>query len=245
MKVLGVKIDNLSKKEILEKIEFFLNEPSFHQLATVNPEFVLEAQQDEDFRNILNQNDLNVADGVGIQYAFWRFGKKLKARIAGVDLLEEILQIANHKKLSVFLAINKNGLSSYSEIKTVLEKKYPSLKIGGSDIELNHQSAVISHQNREDDDRLPIADYDILFCNFGAPAQENFIYSQKDAKIRLAMGVGGSFDFLTGKITRAPIWMRRVGLEWLWRFIQEPSYRAGRIFKATVVFPIKILFSKK
>ncbi len=244
MKLLSVRIDNLTKKEILEKIEFFLSEDAFHQLATVNPEFILTAQRDEKFKNLLNECSLNVADGIGLRYACLRFGKILKARFAGVDLLAEILKIADEKRLSVFLAINKNGLSSYDEIKNVLEKKYPSLKIGGSDIELNHQSAVISNQNRENDDRLLIADYDILFCNFGAPAQENFIYSQKDAKIRLAMGAGGSFDFLTGKITRAPIWMRKVGLEWLWRFIQQPAGRAKRIFNAIIIFPIKILFSK-
>ena len=232
MKLLGVRIDNLAKKEILEKIEFFLSEDAFHQLATVNPEFILAAQQDEAFKGLLNQCSLSVADGIGLKYAFLRFGKILKTRFAGVDLLGEILKIADERKFSVFLAISKDGLSSYDEIKAVLEKKYPSLKIGGSDIKLSHQSSVISHQKREEDDRLPIADYDILFCNFGSPQQERFIYSQKGAKIRLAMGVGGSFDFLTGKITRAPLWMRKVGLEWLWRFMQQPVIRARRIFKA-------------
>ncbi len=245
MHILGIRIDNLGKKEILEKIEFFLDEEKFHQIATINPEFILQAQKDCDFKNVINMCNLNVADGAGIGYAFLRFGKFLKTRLAGVDLLEEILKIANERKLNIFLAISKNGLSSYFEIKTVLEKKYPSLKIGGSDIELSHQSSFISHQNREDDDRLPITDYDILFSNFGAPAQEKFINSQKNAKLRLAMGVGGSFDFITGKIVRAPIWMRAIGLEWLWRFAQEPKYRAKRIFNATIVFPIKILFSKK
>jgi N-acetylglucosaminyldiphosphoundecaprenol N-acetyl-beta-D-mannosaminyltransferase len=244
MKLLGVRIDNLAKKEILEKIEFFLSEDAFHQLATVNPEFILTAQQDEAFKGLLNQCSLNVADGIGLKYAFLRFGKILKTRFAGVDLLGEILKIADERKFSVFLAISKDGLSSYDEIKAVLEKKYPSLKIGGGDIKLSHQSSVISHQKREEDDRLPITDYDILFCNFGSPQQERFIYSQKDAKIRLAMGVGGSFDFLTGKIARAPIWMRKIGLEWLWRLMQQPVARARRIFKAVIVFPIKILFSK-
>jgi N-acetylglucosaminyldiphosphoundecaprenol N-acetyl-beta-D-mannosaminyltransferase len=233
MRVLGIRIDNLGKKEILKKIEFFLSEEKFHQIATINPEFILTAQKDEDFKNILNQCDLNVADGVGIRFAFLRFGKTLKSRFAGADLLEEILQIANDKKLSAFLAISNKGLSNYDEIKTALEKKYPDINFSGDSIECNPHSTF--HVPRST----------ILFCNFGAPNQERFIKSQKSAKIRLAMGVGGSFDFLTGKITRAPFWMRKFGLEWLWRFFQEPSYRFKRIFQAVIIFPIKILFSKK
>ena len=152
----------------------------------------------------------------------------------GVDLLTEILQIANEGRLSVFLAINKDGLSSYKEIVLVLNKNYPNINFFGEDI-----------NPRITDYQLLITSYSILFCNFGSPFQETFIQSQKDARIRIAMGVGGSFDFLTGKIARAPFWMRQFGLEWLWRFVQEPKYRVKRIFKAVIVFPIKILFSKK
>ena len=234
MMVLGIEIDNLTKKEILEKLEFFLSEDKFHQIATINPEFILRAQKDREFKAILNQCDLKVADGVGIWYAFLRFGKKLKTTMPGVDLLTEILQIANEGRLSVFLAINKDGLSSYKEIVLVLNKNYPNINFFGEDI-----------NPRITDYQLLITSYSILFCNFGYPFQETFIQSQKDARIRIAMGVGGSFDFLTGKITRAPFWMRQFGLEWLWRFVQEPKYRVKRIFKAVIVFPIKILFSKK
>jgi len=233
MKLLGVRIDNLSRKEILEKIEFFLNEDKFHQIATVNPEFILRAQKDSAFKNILNQCDLNVADGVGIWYAFLRFGKFLQTRLAGVDLLEEILKIANEQKLSVFLAVSKEGLSSYEEIAKVLSGKYPNIKFSGSDIDPN----ITDYQ-------LLVTSYCLLLCNFGAPFQEVFIRSQKDAKIRLGMGVGGSFDFLTGKISRAPRPMRKLGLEWLWRLLRQPVYRTKRIFKAVIIFPIKILFSK-
>ena len=99
MNILGVRIDNLSKKEVLEKIEYFLSDGRFHQIVTVNTEFILQAQKDEDFKSILNTTDLNIADGVGIWFAFLRFGKLLKARIAGVDLMYEILRIVNEKRL--------------------------------------------------------------------------------------------------------------------------------------------------
>lgn len=232
MNILGVRIDNLSKKEILEKVEFFLNEEKFHQVATVNPEFVLEAQGNPQFKAVLNQTALNVADGVGIWYAFLRFGKNLKTRLAGADLLHEILQKAEAKNLSVFLAVNKNGLSSFEEIKTALWKKYPKLEISGQEFE---PSAPIESQ---------VVNCELVFCNFGAPSQEIFLNSLKNDTIKLAMGVGGAFDFLTGKRKRAPKIMRKFGLEWLWRFMLEPKYRINRIINAAFVFPIKVLLSK-
>lgn len=234
-KILDTRVDNFSKKEILEKVEFFLNENKFHQIATINPEFVLQAQKDVEFENILNNCDLNVADGFGIKLAFWRYGRHLKTRMAGANLTQEILKMADNKKLSMFLAANKDGLSGFEEIKSAILKIYPNLEIAGADLNKN----AISYQ-------IPDTKYQILFCNFGAPYQEKFIHSlknAKDSKIKLAMGVGGSFDFLTGKIKRAPKIIRAAGFEWLWRFILEPKYRLKRIWNATVVFMIKIIFN--
>ncbi len=256
MKILGIKIDNLDKKEILEKIESFLRSDKFHQIATVNPEFILTAQKDKEFKNILNNCDLNIADGVGLKFAFWRCGQKLKARIAGVDLMWEILKIANDRGLSIFLAADKNGLSGWEETKDAILRKYPGLKISGkninhachserSDSEVEESTCVkIRSLDYARDDS--IKNYDIVFCNFGHPHQEKFIYSLKSQKydnIKLAMGVGGSFDFATGKLRRAPLWVRKIGLEWLFRLIQQPK-RIKRIFNAVIIFPVKIIFNK-
>ena len=233
MKILGIRIDNFSKKEILEKIEFFLTEEKFHQIATVNPEFILQTRKNEEFKKILNGCDLNIADGIGLKYAFVRFGKWLKYRFAGVDLMHEILKIAEGKKMSVFLAVNANGLSFYEEIRNILTEKYSNIKFIGENIDHN----VTCHMSH-------VARCDILFCNFGAPYQEVFINSVKNDSIRLAMGVGGSFDFLTGKVKRAPKFIRNFGLEWLWRFVQEPKYRFKRIINAVIVFPLRVIFKK-
>jgi N-acetylglucosaminyldiphosphoundecaprenol N-acetyl-beta-D-mannosaminyltransferase len=246
MKILDVRIDNFSKKEILEKIEFFLNEEKIHQIATVNPEFILRAQKDSEFKNVLNKSDLNVADGVGIWYAFLKHFKYLENRTAGIDLMHEILQIADRKKLSVFLAITKNGLSSFEEIKKNLHKRYPHIEISGQDLDPRKSKKMLTEIG-----------HSIVFCNFGFPMQEKFINLLKNkqnlslqltgcqGKIRIAMGVGGSFDFVTGKISRAPHWMQKIGLEWLWRFALEPGYRFKRIINAVIVFPIKIILSKQ
>jgi len=231
-KILGVQVDNLSQKEILEKVEGFLDEEKFHQIATVNPEFILEAQNNQEFKDILNNCALSVADGFGVRCAFWRFGQHLKTRMAGTDLMQEILKIAQLKKLKIFLAINKDGLSSFEEIKSALLKAYPDLQIEGVNLDKNTTHCSLT------------TDHCLLFCNFGAPHQEIFLNFQKDATIRLAMGVGGSFDFLTGKVRRAPVFMRRIGLEWLWRVVQQPK-RLPRILRATILFPLRIIFNLK
>lgn len=234
-KILGIRIDNLNKKEILEKVNLFLKENKFHQIATVNPEFILQAQNDIEFRNILNDCDLNVADGIGIWFAFLRFGKIIKTRLAGIDLMAEILKIADAKKLKIFLVSYAGALSSWEDVRDIVSIKYPNLRISG--ITLEERLSI----------KELVFDAEIVFCNFGAPYQEKFLHSLKNSKnanINLVMGVGGSFDFLTGKCKRAPKLAQRIGLEWLWRFMQDPRYRAKRIFRAVIIFPIKILFKK-
>lgn len=241
MKILGVKISNYSKEEMFEKIDQFLDGEGFRQIVTTNAEFILEAQNDKEFREIINSADLSVADTISIRYAFWRFGKHLKARIAGINLMWEILKIADQRNLSVFLAANNRGLSSWQETRCAILKRHPALKITGENIDchsgLNPESIGILNQVQDDKD--------IVFVNFGAPKQEKFIseLKNKNTNIKLAMGVGGSFDFITGKIKRAPKWMGKTGFEWLWRFILQP-WRIKRIWNAVVVFPIRILLNK-
>jgi N-acetylglucosaminyldiphosphoundecaprenol N-acetyl-beta-D-mannosaminyltransferase len=257
MDILGVRVDNFEKKEILEKIESFLREEKFHQIATVNPEFILTAQRDDEFKKILNSCDLNVADGVGLKFAFWRFGKNLKTRIAGADLADEILRITSINNYKIFLIANKSGLSSWEETRAAILRKHPNLEISG--IKLNCHSERVKRVEESNEKELDpstslrcaqddIINYDIVLCAFGAPDQEKFLHSLKtlkDSKIRLVMGVGGTFDFLTGEIQRAPKWLRNLGLEWVYRLMQEPKYRSRRIFRAVVIFPLKILINKK
>lgn len=228
--ILGVKVDNFSRQEILEKVEIFLLGNSFRQIATVNPEFILQAGEDAEFKNILNSCDLNIADGFGIKLAFWKYGKKLKCRMAGIDLMEEILRRASDKNLKIFLAANSRGLSGWELTRDAIHATYPSLIIKGENLDIHNTTYIIPDTN-------------IVFCNFGAPNQEKFLNNLKSDKIKLAMGVGGSFDYLTGKIPRAPKFMRQIGLEWLFRLFVQPN-RWKRIWNAVIIFPIKVIFNK-
>lgn len=254
MNILGVRVDNLSREEILEKVSDFLNEEKFHQIATINPEFILAAKKNEEFKNILNNCDLNVADGFGIKLAFRRFGETLKARVAGIDLMEEILKIAEKNNFKIFLATNSRGLSTWEETRDAILRKYSKLEISGMDFSCHSNISVDEFEESiqivsfdfTQDDKYRINEFDIIFANFGAPYQEKFLNSLKlleNSKIRLAMGVGGSFDYLTGKIKRAPVFMRNAGLEWLWRLVQQPR-RIKRIWNAVIIFPLKVIFNK-
>ncbi len=234
--ILGVRIDNLTYTEIIKKVNFFLTDAHFHQIVTVNPEFILEAQKNLFFKKIINHSSLNIADGIGIKLAFYYLGKKLKKRLTGIDLMLDILKIASLKKIPLFLVVNKQGLSSFEETRLAILKLYPQLKIDG--ITINKKTAISSYK------KLKFSSATILFCNLGAPDQEFFINSQKNANIRLAMGVGGSFDFLTRKVKRAPVFMRKIGLEWLWRLLQQPK-RLKRIWRAVIIFPITIALRKE
>ena len=230
--ILGINISILNKKEILGKINEFLKSRGKHQIATINPEFLLTAQTDEEFYHILNTVDLAVPDGIGLVFAGWASGIILE-RYSGADLAKDILKIAGEKKLKVGILNWNRGLSKKEEIKKALILKYPTLNFIVADTEKNNKALI------ED---LISFDPDILFSTLGAPWQEKIIYHalKSMASIKLGMGVGGGFDFLTGKIKRAPKIFQRAGLEWLWRLIKQPT-RYKRIINAVIIFPLVFL----
>ncbi|MFZ2187763.1 MAG: WecB/TagA/CpsF family glycosyltransferase [Candidatus Moraniibacteriota bacterium] len=229
MDIFGIPIDNLTRTAMLARAKEFLAKPRFHRIATVNPEFLLRAEKDTVFRKTILDADLRVADGFGIVLAGWLRGRHI-TRFPGADLMEAIIRIANDRGLLVYLATRKDGLSSFQEVKLALLKKYPNIKIEGSEFDSKSY-------------KLPTTNCQFILCNFGAPQQEIFLDSLKNQKsIRLAMGVGGSFDYLTGKIKRAPEWMRASGLEWLWRLMLQPK-RFTRIWNAVIVFPFRVFFA--
>jgi len=229
--ILGVNISGISKDEVLNKVRNFLNDWRQHFIVTPNPEIILKAtSQDEELHYILNHADIALADGIAIKIAARFYGKKIK-RITGADMTLEILKLAEGENKRVAVFNWARGLSTGMEIKQVLGAKFPRLETFVQDIELTGF-----------DDFSAVAKFapDIVFCALGAPYQEKFIYYNliKMPSARLGLPVGGSFDFLTGKVKRAPLLMRKIGLEWLWRLIQQPK-RILRIYRATVVFPYR------
>jgi N-acetylglucosaminyldiphosphoundecaprenol N-acetyl-beta-D-mannosaminyltransferase len=235
--ILGVRIDNFSVRETKENILNFLeNSPEQKFAVTLNPEIVLKAHREEKYRKILNGADLNICDGFGLRFAGFLKGKRLKARFTGVDVADFLLLNAEKKNLRILVIAAENSLSKPNEIERAIRGKYPELSV--------RSEYFLSSQDFFKDGIIREAE--IIFVNFGAPQQEKFIFENREKfpSAKILIGVGGTFDFLTGKITRAPSFLRGLGLEWLWRMIQEPK-RIRRIWNAVVVFPILSLVRKK
>lgn len=235
--ILGIKAHKISKRQVLEKIKEFLKSNTFHYISTLNPEFILEAQKDEEFREILNNSDIAIADGIGLKFAAWMFGENL-FRVAGSDLTNIILKIAREENHSVYFFIWGNGLSQVEDIKKRLN--------------LNIEGQAIERDGRDIDwDKFNNSNPDILLLGLGAPYQEKIINNKfiKQSSVKLAMGIGGTFDFITGKVKRAPKTFRILGLEWLWRLTINLNFfdgtkkinRVKRILNAVIIFPYNVL----
>ena len=244
--ILGINICTDSKQEVLKQISDFLlsSNQGGHYIVTPNPEFLLAARKDEEFFYILNQAHIAVPDGIGLTFAGLFLGKIIK-RISGVDLMLDICALAEKENKSIFLLGGANGVAQEAADK--LKLKFPNLKIAGAEEGLKPGTWKLrsgkwlkgEEQSKKLEVRINETKPDILFVAFGHPRQEKWIYHNLPNlnSIRLAMGVGGSFDFIAGKIERAPKILRAMGFEWLWRLLQEPRKRRPRIFDAVIKFP--------
>ena len=233
MEILGIKVDSLKTEEALEKIEGFLSSGRQHYIVTPNPEFLVRAQKDEQFKKILNQADLAVPDGIGLFFASLFLGQPLKERITGTDLMEKICQKAAQNKWPVFLFGAGPGIAQKAA--QVLKKKYSGLEI---------EELLFSEEDGQSG-KIDQSQPAVLFVALGAAKQEKWIsdYLKEMPSIKLAMGVGGAFDFISGQTKRAPRLLRSIGLEWLWRMILEP-WRASRIYQAVIKFSWLVLKSR-
>lgn len=244
--VLGVKVENdLKKEEVLNQFLQFLNSNKQHYVVTPNPEIILEATKDRELFQILNQADLSLADGFGLKLAGLLVAKKLR-RVSGSDILPDLLNLAEKNNKKVLIINRKSGLSSASDIELFLKNNYSNLKFLIKDVD--HRDNKFSFLDESRDELLDFS-ADILICSFGAPYQEKLVFHslEKLSTVKLALGLGGSFDFLTKKVKRAPKIMRSLGLEWLWRLIKQPTkkwQRCKRVFRAVFVFPYKLIIWK-
>ncbi|MFA6215119.1 MAG: WecB/TagA/CpsF family glycosyltransferase [Patescibacteria group bacterium] len=240
VEILGVKIDNLSLQEVLEKISQFLDSKNQHYLVTPNPEFLVAAQKDKSFKEILNYADIAVADGIGLTKAAKFLGQRLQ-RVTGVDLVWSVSELAEQKECSVyFLGAGQNIAGAAAE---VIKQYFPNLKIAGSKSggEVTNPQAA----NLDLIAEINAAEPKIIFIAFGQVKQEKWIFYHLDKmpSVKVAIGVGGAFDYISGAVKRAPVWLQRLGLEWLYRLILQPQ-RWQRIVKAVIVFPYLVIKNK-
>ena len=246
-----VGIDRVDAKSVISQIEQFILSKKSHLVVTPDTLAILRAQKDVEYYKIIQGANLVTPDGAGILWATSTLYQPLKERVAGIDIIQGICQLAAKKAYSIYLLGAAPGITKETSLK--LMKKYPGLKIVGNhhgyfhasslsdkmfrcNIEKNantnvknKDSEIEYNKNKEEEiiiqeinDKKP----DILLVGMGVPRQEKWIarnLKSKRLNVPVCMGVGGSFDVLSGKIPRAPLWMQKHGMEWVYRFIKQPK----------------------
>ena len=231
--ILNIAIDNLSMKETLQNIEQIIeNKQQIHHVV-VNAGKIVAMQTDMQLRKSVNECDLINADGQAVVWASKVLGKPLKERVAGIDLMIELVKLAHHNRYKIFFFGAKDEV-----VKNVVEIYISEYS---KDIIAGYRNGYFKKEEEQIIAR-EIADSgaNILFVAISSPTKENFLYENKELlkKVNFVMGVGGSFDVVSGKVKRAPIWMQKSGLEWFYRFAQEPK----RMWKRYLVGNSKFIF---
>ncbi len=232
--LLGVRIDDVSMAETLTLIVAFLRAGMPRQIVTINPEFVMTAQHNPAFAAVLRAAALAVPDGVGLKLAARLAGQRLHGRVAGIDLCEQLAAASESHGWRLFLLGAAPGVAEATA--SALRQRFPGVVIAGTyagspqpEDEATIRALIVAAQP------------DILLVAYGAPAQDLWIARNQSAlQVPVAIGVGGSFDYLSGRVPRAPHWLRQLGLEWLFRLIRQP-WRWKRIWTAVVIFPMAVL----
>ena len=231
LQILGVRVNSTSTSSVLCLISSKISHKNSFFVVTPNPEFIVTAQGNEEFRKILNSADLAIPDGVGLILASRFLGTKplLKKRITGADLVEKVLELGEKENWKIGVVGARRGeIKEIKEMMSRLKQRYPKLKVEALEL-------------IED---WPKRGYQIILACQGMGKQERWIWeNQKKVKGVCFLGIGGSLDRLVGITPRAPETIRRLGLEWFWRLISNPSH-FSRVWTACVIFPWLVLKEK-
>lgn len=222
--------------EALRRIEGFVGDGGPHLVATVNPEFVMRANQDAEFARVLETADLCLPDGTGVVWAARRQGCSMRGPVAGTDMLPQLAAMCARRGFPLFLLGAAPGVAA--ELASKLQADHPDLKVashpGSPDPSDDAETLKLIHDHHTQ----------VLLVAFGHPRQELWIDRLKNRLgVAVAVGMGGAFDYLTGRVPRAPAWMRNAGLEWSYRLAKQP-WRARRM-AVLPVYALKVLFTPK
>ncbi len=228
--MMGCLIDNLTMEETLQRVASFIRAGTPHQHVVVNVDKLVKASREPELRRIINDCALINADGMPVVWAARLLGKPLKERVAGIDLFESLMRRAAAHGWRVFLLGAREEV--VARVHALYEQKYKGLVIAG------HRDGYWSAaEEGEVVEQVAAAHADLLFVAISSPKKEQFLGRyQARMRVPFAMGVGGSFDVAAGLVRRAPVWMRRAGLEWFYRFLQEPRRMFRRYFVDDIAF---------
>ena len=233
--ILGVHVNKSTMDEAVALASLYLDEEGFNMVFTPNSEILLYASNNPEFANVLNSADMVIPDGIGVVYGAKILGNPISERVAGFDLVCNLLPIMEKKGKSLYLLGAKPGVAE--EAAENLLKQYPNLKIAGThDGYFDNDDEVIDDINKKSPDFL-------MVC-LGFPKQENWIYNNRERlDVKLAIGAGGCLDVFAGTVQRAPEFYCKHGIEWLYRLVKQPS-RFMRML-ALPKFGLKVLFKGK
>lgn len=216
-------LENIAKTVLMGKFE------GLYWINTPNAEQVVQASSDDAFRHVLNRSTIRVPDGVSLVWSsklLKKLGKienKIQQRVSGVDLVSDICGLAEQGKNKVFLLGGRGQVTEFAAQK--IRASYPGVQIGYGE---GYEDVRNEKEGETEKILGKIRDFEteVLFVGYGAPWQEQWVDKNKKELekmgVKLVMVVGGAYDMISGNIRRAPKWMRKAGLEWLWRLIQEP-----------------------
>ena len=224
--ILGVRFDDLTQQEAAQQGRQLLEEDKFHYVVTPNPEFLLAAEKDPEFRRVLNAADLVLPDGIGVVYSAKILGTPLKERVPGIEFAEAMLSALNEMGGRLYLLGAKPGVAE--EAGRRICARYPALVLCGThDGYFKDEQAILPE--------IAAAKTDLLFVCLGAPKQEKWMARWgQHTGAKLAIGLGGCLDVFAGNVQRAPERWQKLGLEWAYRLKKEPK-RIGRMAKLPLV----------
>jgi len=220
-KIFGIEILPLSKKDILEKIKKYIKKPAgFFHIVSLNPENLVLAKDNLEFKKVLRKGQIKLIDGIGIILAARLLKIKVGERYPGVELMNDLIKIAAEMRLTVLLIGGRGNLAV--KVADCYREKYPEAKFFG----LEGIAEIKNPKKKEEEKIFSIVDLikpHLVFVAFGSQDQELWIERhKKEFENCVVMGVGGAFDFLGGVVPRAPVFLRMIGLEWLFRLIVQP-----------------------
>ncbi len=219
--IMNSPVDVLTMKETLHLIDDSIRDKKPIQHIVVNAAKLVHMQTDNELYKSVVASDIINADGMAVVWASELLGNPLPERVSGVDLMQELVILAAEKQYKIFFFGGKE------EVVSEVVRKYTS--IFGEEIIAGYRNGYFNKDQEGDiADQIAESNADILFVAISSPTKEIFLNTYKEQlKVPFIMGVGGSFDVVAGKVKRAPVWMQNSGLEWFYRFLQEP----GRMWK--------------
>jgi N-acetylglucosaminyldiphosphoundecaprenol N-acetyl-beta-D-mannosaminyltransferase len=220
--IFGIPLQYYAKNKILEKVKEQVKEKKtwFH-IVSLNPEIVVLSQDNEGFYKVLQSANIHILDGVGVCYFVRLNGMPYVDRITGVDLMQELVAKLEDQRLRIMFLGGKAGLAE--KVAGCYKRTHPKGVYFGTQGIQNIRGADVEKEEQKVLQEVARFKPDILFVSFGSPDQELWIWRHRE-QLRgiVCMGVGGAFDFVAGKVPRAPSYMQKHGLEWLFRLVRQP-----------------------